>query len=1127
MPNPEVAILIRGIDRATGVFRKLGSATSGIFSTLAKSAAMAGVGIAAATGVASAAFTKMAFEAAKQQETFDLLADTVERTGVSWSSVAKDVKGLADEIQAMTKYGDVETAYVLQELTTFTGDLSKSMDAALTVYDLAAAKHMDYATSARYVGMALSGNVEMLGRYIPEFKASAGVIDKSMSVNEKAAIAMEVLNEKFGGAAQAQLRNFMGYLAQMKNYMGDLSEAIGDRLIPIFEDVFQLITQEVKRAVEVIESGRFDDIFLGWGVAAEGMLTQISEAVAIVGPFLLDEFKNLGEVVAEFVTSFDVEAIGMWTEKVISFGKVVAKTSWTIAEFTIHHGKLLASLAGLVILAGVTIKIIAFMKAMKAAILVVKGFALAHTMLMSAMGPVGLALAVGGLILTGLLLYRKRMKAAKEETASFREELRRLEIEKALEGLTTSIEQGEAITGLIEKHKKILSGYRKQLKGLTEEHKSGAVSSKEYRRDQRLLFRGMQKQVDIIDRLKKEYADLGLTMEEEVAAAPPPPPPPPPDIEPSKEVLKLRADLNRELEAMTLSQLAFQKKEIERWSKEKRKLAQEDQLLIESINRLETLKLAKLDEEYSEKARVEAQKRIEARKKEARDNWETGVKAQIELFRLQGEETKALQMEAGLRKTINFETFKNAALANQMYQAEIDQIREAGITEDSLAAKEKLNINRQLQIATMEVEGKRREAALKGLDMEIEEWQARGAKGIALEDYRRVKMAEINAQFDEEEAKETRAKIEAIRSAEVGLRNDLASLRMGDFELASYQLDQEVAKYQEAKVNEVLLEEWRKAQTEAIKLNEVERIVALEKEKIGAMREEFSSYAMTAMAIGEELFSSQEAGWMKAIIYLVKWGARLLSEYLLAKAFEKGKEAAILKTASTEARTHAQKMARMAAEFALQGDLIRAGIAGAKAMLGMAEAGALMAESKSLEKQAKTLTIASVAAQVAGEVSAVALEKSMKNQQRVAKEQKKIQKDRAKIEKDIQADIVGFEKGRAGLEQARLEDKIKEYRQLGIETGLLERWRTAKEAEVAEMTGTTGIQPTLPRLPEPTPTPSPTSPIFQERAGGQVIVNQTVYIDGWINTADREHLTKLVEKMVPFNDEVEKQWRAS
>jgi len=80
--------------------------------------------------------------------------------------------------------------------------------------------------------MAMEGNVQMLGRYIPELRAESNEIVKSGTAAEKTAEFMRIFNEKFAGTAQKNLNSSAAQMKQLGNYLGDIGEAIGDYALP-------------------------------------------------------------------------------------------------------------------------------------------------------------------------------------------------------------------------------------------------------------------------------------------------------------------------------------------------------------------------------------------------------------------------------------------------------------------------------------------------------------------------------------------------------------------------------------------------------------------------------------------------------------------------------------------------------------------------------------------------------------------------------------------------------------------------------------------------------------------------------------------------------------------------------
>ena len=176
--------------------------------------------------------------AADEQEIFERLNNSIELVGAKSETASPKINQFLREMQDTTRYGDGEMAGVLQKLITLTGDFSdETFDAAKIVADMAASGMFDLESAARYVGMAMSGNVEMLARYIPQLKASSGLITENMSASEKWAVASKLLREHMGGMAQHELGTFNSETARLKNEIEDVGEAIGYIFLPAATEV--------------------------------------------------------------------------------------------------------------------------------------------------------------------------------------------------------------------------------------------------------------------------------------------------------------------------------------------------------------------------------------------------------------------------------------------------------------------------------------------------------------------------------------------------------------------------------------------------------------------------------------------------------------------------------------------------------------------------------------------------------------------------------------------------------------------------------------------------------------------------------------------------------------------------
>jgi hypothetical protein len=188
-----------------------------------------------AAAAVTAVVTKLTSASIEQEKIFNTLENSINITGASYDNLKTSIDGYFASLQQSTIYGDTDTAGVLQQLTMLTGDYEESIKALPYVLDLAASGITDLGGATRFIGMGMSGNIEMLGRYMSEFRSATNETLKNMGATEKAAYMFDILKEKVGGLAEKELNTTAGRWLQFKNYWGDLNEAIGDKLSPILK----------------------------------------------------------------------------------------------------------------------------------------------------------------------------------------------------------------------------------------------------------------------------------------------------------------------------------------------------------------------------------------------------------------------------------------------------------------------------------------------------------------------------------------------------------------------------------------------------------------------------------------------------------------------------------------------------------------------------------------------------------------------------------------------------------------------------------------------------------------------------------------------------------------------------
>jgi hypothetical protein len=256
-----------------------------------------GTSIVAALGLAVKA-------AADEEEVFKRLENQLKINGVSWEQNKGKITEWYEQLQATTKYGDTDSVAVLQKLSIFTRDLDQAMVGSKLAMDMAASGLFDVDSAARYVGMALSGNIQMLGRYVPELKESTNESLKNMDANEKVAYALEVLQKKFGGLAEGELQSTNASLKQLGNYVGDIIEAISDVLNPIIGELSRKLTSAAKDIRDfVTEHQTLTGIIVLTTAAIGGLLSGLGGLLLTASgiPAVIDSFKNLAAVTNTFV----------------------------------------------------------------------------------------------------------------------------------------------------------------------------------------------------------------------------------------------------------------------------------------------------------------------------------------------------------------------------------------------------------------------------------------------------------------------------------------------------------------------------------------------------------------------------------------------------------------------------------------------------------------------------------------------------------------------------------------------------------------------------------------------------------------------------------------------------------
>jgi len=198
------------------------------------------------------------------------LAVAMQNQGEYSAAALESMKDYAAQIQDTTTYEDDAVVALMANLKTY-GMVNAEVQAATrTVLDFATAKRdegMTVEAAGEIIGKAYAGQTERLKRY-------GIIIDENGPKTERYNAVMKQLNERFGGAAQADLETYAGRMAHLKNQLNDIAEFIGQALLKAIEAArfgLSMISLGFWTVVENLNKG------LGW------LTEKLADFAAFVG----------------------------------------------------------------------------------------------------------------------------------------------------------------------------------------------------------------------------------------------------------------------------------------------------------------------------------------------------------------------------------------------------------------------------------------------------------------------------------------------------------------------------------------------------------------------------------------------------------------------------------------------------------------------------------------------------------------------------------------------------------------------------------------------------------------------------------------------------------------------------
>jgi len=200
----------------------------------------------------------------KQEDATVQLTAALRTHGLATEPVIAQYNALATSFQSTTKYAD-EDIQAMEKLLTLVGNIMPSqMQAALKAStDLASGLGIDLERATMLVAKAAEGHTTALGRY--------GITVDAADVSSRGfAAVLDVINEKFGGQAAAQIETYSGRVAQAANAWDNVKEALGKIILedPLVTNAINNMVTATKDADQAASDAHktFPDLLADFGV---------------------------------------------------------------------------------------------------------------------------------------------------------------------------------------------------------------------------------------------------------------------------------------------------------------------------------------------------------------------------------------------------------------------------------------------------------------------------------------------------------------------------------------------------------------------------------------------------------------------------------------------------------------------------------------------------------------------------------------------------------------------------------------------------------------------------------------------------------------------------------------------
>lgn len=294
-------------------------------------------GLVAALG--AGAFLRTITDAAsQQQDAVNALNVSLKVAGTFSEEASQSFQKLASSLQAQSRFGDeviLQQVALARNYTRTNQEAEKLIVASL---DLAEATGITLDTAVQQLGKTFSGSTGLLAQSIPALK---NLTAEQLRAGE----ALDIVAQRFGGAAAGAVKTYSGSLAQLKNTFGDFLEQLGESITssPVVINLFNALSKTLTTLINSFGKGgvninqTLSNLVINSAAAASAVIESFS-ALAQVPTFIEFSFTQVQIALLKGVNAVlaPLSAIGNAFSKIlgtsVEFGDTVVSNFQKISQ---------------------------------------------------------------------------------------------------------------------------------------------------------------------------------------------------------------------------------------------------------------------------------------------------------------------------------------------------------------------------------------------------------------------------------------------------------------------------------------------------------------------------------------------------------------------------------------------------------------------------------------------------------------------------------------------------------------------------------------------------------------------------------------------------------------------------